>query len=227
MKWKTLSKAEAEVQMKTWFEQQSDQFDNDYSAVRSSLQNALKSAAFDLNLDRTKIQSAGYEFDLLFGIKLYEVLTKEFKMNPRLASNDGIWRYLSIKVIPDIVALRWGNNPDRFWKKNWRIWLKILWWYIYLSWQGDTEKTFKVLENNTSDEISQLVERSGSSGYRVELCREIMSYYSFIAVDKQKRNQKIFKRAMKLNTARAKVIEPSLFSGGERQYVKELFEYFG
>ena len=33
--------------------------------------------------------------------------------------NNGMWRYLSICVIPDIVAKRWGiDNHDRYWKKH-------------------------------------------------------------------------------------------------------------
>ena len=40
--------------------------------------------------------------------------------------------------MPHIVADRWGDdNDDHFWKKNVRIWLRSIWWYVHLSW-GDT-----------------------------------------------------------------------------------------
>jgi hypothetical protein len=227
MKWKTISKAEAESIMQGWNNQAPEKYDEDYIKIRNDLLNAMKSTAFDLEIDKSMIQNAGYEFDLSFGIKLFEILTQYNHMSIRTASDDGVWRYLSIHVVPDIVLLRWGMNPGRFWKEPRRIWLKTLWWYIYLSWQGDSETTRKVLENNTTDEIVQLVERSGLFGYRIELCRKIMSHYGELEADQKKRSSQIFRRVMKLNTARLKVMEPALLIGGEKEYVEGLFEYFG
>src|SRR5699024_3683962 len=51
-----------------------------------------------------------YDFDLLYGLELYQVLNKDIGFNQRVASNDDIWRYLSIRVIPDVVHSRWGFN---------------------------------------------------------------------------------------------------------------------
>ena len=39
--------------------------------------------------------------------------------------NDDLWRYVSIKIIPDIVHSRWGFNEDHFFKTSRRIWLKL------------------------------------------------------------------------------------------------------
>lgn len=226
MRWKTLSKADADMLMQRWKDKPWEKYDSDYIDIRNELLNAMKSTAFDLDIEKSKIQNAGYEFDLLFGLKLFHILAINNKMNPRTASDDGVWRYISIHVVPDIVFLRWGLNPIRFWKESRRIWLKTLWWYIYLSWQGDSEKTFEVLKDNTTDEIVQLVERSGPFGYRVDLCRNIMAYYGSLGEEQKKRSSQIFRRVMKLNTARVKVVEPALLAGGEKEYVKELFEYF-
>lgn len=226
MKWKILSKADADTIMQKWSEHPSESEDEDYKNIRTDILNAMKSILSELNITKSKIKSCGYEFDLQFGIKLFDILTRNHKLNVRTASDDGVWRYLSINVVPDIVFLRWGFNPSRYWKESRRIWLKSLWWYIYLSWQGNIEKTYSALKYNTTDEIVQLVERSGPFGYRVELYRNIMGYYGSLASDKKKRSAGIFRRVMKLNTARIKVIEPSLLIGGEKVYVEGLFEYF-
>ena len=41
------------------------------------------------------------------------------------------------------------------------------------------------------------------------------------------KSDRLFRKIMKLNTARCMVIEPSLYLGGERQYVKDLFNDLG
>lgn len=219
MKWRTLSKSEAKLVMERW---------NGYGKVvveeileYKDIRTSLKDCASNL-----EVSLGQYEFDLNFAVKLYDVLTNRHGLDPRSASDDGIWRYLSIQIVPDIVEQRWGLHEGRFWKESRRIYLKTLWWYIYLSWQGDLDTTYKALQSNTTDEIMQLVERSGPSGYRVELCREIMGYYSQMDNQLKKRSSNLFRRVMKLNTARSKVIEPSLGLGGEQDYVKELFMYF-
>lgn len=226
MNWKTFSKNESNMAMLNWEDNPQIDCEDEYESLRMDLVNAMKAIAFDMEIDKDGIKSAGYEFDLKFGLSLYSIVTKGYQMNPRIASDDNVWRFISIKVIPDIVFYRWGMNPSRFWKESRRIWLKTLWWYIYLSWQGSLEETYEVLKDNTTDEVVQLVERSGASGYRVETCRKIMRYYGAIDKEMKKRNNQIFRRVMKLNTARTKVIEPSLVSGGENMYVKELFNYF-
>lgn len=226
MKWKLLSKSESEKIMEGWKSGSPKSFDQDFEILRSELMTASKDIADELNIEMSDIRNAGYEFDLKFGLKLYEILNQTFGFTVRLASDNGIWRFLSLKVIPDLVYSRWGDNHGRYWKESRRIWLKALWWYIHLSWQGSTEKTFEILKENTTDEIVQLVERSGPSGYRIDLCREIMAFYGTIGSDQKKRSAQVFRRVMKLNTARIKVIEPGLFNGGKENYVKGLFNYF-
>ncbi|MFC3212224.1 hypothetical protein [Planomicrobium okeanokoites] len=165
-----------------------------------------------------------YERDLRFAIYLYDNLDKYFGFSERDASKDENWRFISLNILPNIIYDRWsGFHEARFYNDSRRMWLKSLWWYIYLSWQGSSVETFNILKNNTTDDLVQLVERPGSKGYRVELSRELMKQYSYL--NKTNRNQ-LFRKVMKLNTARVKIIEPSLTRGGNEQYVKELFDYF-
>lgn len=214
--------------MESWNEKPSDDCDDPaFLELSEDLRKLMTDVLSDLQIGETDINKKPYDFDLRFGLKMYELmLTDKYRMTPRYASDDGVWRYLSIKVVPKIVFLRWGLNPSRFWKEPRRVWLKTLWWYIYLSWQGSREETFEVLKGNTTDEIVQLVERSGPSGYRVELSRKIIERYGRLPDEQKTRSRQLFRRVLKLNTARVKVMEPALLPGGESQYVKELFDYF-
>lgn len=226
MEWKKLSKSEADNLMQCWEDIPTIDCSTEYDCVRSDLLEASRKTLEKLNIDNNDIKRHEYEFDLYFGIQLYEILSGKYGLSIRDASDDGCWRYLSNAAVPDIIFSRWGKNPGRFWKESRRIWLKTLWWYIFLSWQGSADNTLSVLKGNTTDEIVQLVERSGSYGYRVELYRQIIRYYGTLPDIKRKNNYRIFRRIMKLNTARLRVLEPALVQGGEKQYVKELFGYF-
>lgn len=165
-----------------------------------------------------------YQYDLAYAIRLYRVLNTEYQFNERLAAQDDIWRYMALRVIPDLVQKRNGLSESRFYKAKRRIWLRSLWWYIHLSWQGNEDDTNKVLQGNTTDEIMQLLDRTGSFGYRIDFSRELMRQYSLI--DSQIRKRGLFRKVMKLNTMRAKVIEPSLMVGGTEEYVRDLISYF-
>lgn len=159
-----------------------------------------------------------YKFDLLFGLKLYEILSPSAGFNDRAASSDDIWRLLSIKVVPDIVHARWSLNADRYYKQSRRIWLKAMWWYIHLSWQGTPEKTLAILQKNTTDTVVQLVERPGL-GYHVEMYRELMKQYA----EYEDTSRNLFRQVMKLNTAQLLIISPELIEGEIPSYVQDLF----
>lgn len=171
-----------------------------------------------------------YYTDLYFALNLYYILSKgKFAMNIRDAANCNIWRFISLKVVPEIILQRWrGKNlEDRYYRKPNRIYLKVLWWYIYLSEQDDMNQTENILKNNTTDIVVQLVERSGQHGYRRELYRKIMYKYAEInRINTGKMDPNLFRKVMKLHTARLVTIEPSMAKGGITGYVEELFDYF-
>lgn len=160
-----------------------------------------------------------YTFDLNFGLKVYEILNEKIGFNNRVASNDEVWRYLAIKVVPDIVHSRWEFNETYFYKAPRRIWLKTIWWYIHLSWSGSTENTYITLENNSTDTIMQLIDRSGI-GYNVELYREIMKQY----YEHSNKDRMLFRRLLILNVARLLTMSPDLVEGGIEGYVKDLYK---
>ncbi len=160
-----------------------------------------------------------YTADIEAGLVLYSLFSPD-KIGLRSASDEGIWKYLSIEIAPDLVYARWGDKENRFWKEKRRIWLKTVWWFIHLSWQGDEESTRKILQDLTTDEIVQLVERAGS-GYRVDLNREIMKQLP--AYRSKSTHRDIFRVVMKFNTARLIATEPSFSEGGTVGYVRRLF----
>lgn len=166
------------------------------------------------------IRSGNY--DVQVGLALFSVLA-DAGMDIRTAADDGWWRYLSLKVLPDVVKSRWGIAPPvRFWKGRSRIWLRAMWWTVYLTWQGSEESTRKILEGVTTDTVVQLVERPGKGGFRVDLTRMI-----FKARLLRKPSQDQFRAIMKLNTAQIVLKEPLLCEGGLSGYVSALFTEVG
>lgn len=169
-----------------------------------------------------------YPLDLQVGLKTFELLNPmqtDFSISD--ASDDDMWRYISVKVIPDLTYLRYpakseqgakNINKKRFFSEKRRIWIKSLWWYVYLSWQGDYEKTFEVLKDNAVDNINKLIETPGR-GYRLSLYRVMMREYA-----NRSHNTDYFAGVTKLNNAKCKTVEPILVKDGEEKYITSLFD---
>lgn len=193
--------------------------DPSYSSFRETLLKAFKAA---LEESEGKLS---YLLDLRVGICIYQLMPigKDFSIIS--ANDDDIWRYISVKVMPDITYIRYPDpakgdiriNSKRFYRGTRRIWLKTLWWYVHLSWQGSAEKTFAVLKDNATDNINKLIETPGK-GYRLNLYRNIVREYSETSPHKAKD----FAAITKLNNAKCISVEPELIHGGEREYAKQL-----
>lgn len=228
MKWQTLDKEQSRIYFEEFCNTNTNSCPDEYIGLRDDMRQLFVETLSEIGIQPEDIgkKNYAYQVDYIYGIKIYELLNTKYNMTLRNASDESIWRFLSVKVVPDIIALRYDkSHPDRFWKKPKRLWLRVLWWYIYLSWQGDSQSTKQILETNSTDEILQLVDRCGRSGYRVSLYREFMKKYSELDVT-ERRQKDIFRKMMVLNTARVQVMEPALVDGGERQYVNDLCDYF-
>lgn len=234
---KTLNRSEAESAMKDWISSYPEMpvIERTYLSIRRDIQKINKGVR-DKFSDTTERKD--YCIDVYMGILLYDYLWHIPGFNLRAAANDDFWRYLSIKVVPDVVAERWGyKNDSHYWSKPSRIWFRSIWWYIHLSWQGDMKTTARVLMAPcfTTDSILNLEERTGRKGTFINVYRYIMYYYSHIPVDvlnkfnrnTNKKQDDLFRIIMKLNTARVMVVEPALFLGGEKEYVRSLFRDAG
>lgn len=230
---KTLNRSESQIEMKNWIERypKLPTIDGEYKKIRVDIQ-AFNSKVRNECLD--KVAKKDYYIDVHLGILLYDYLNKQPNFNLRVAANDDFWRFLSIKVVPDVVAERWGkDNESHYWSKPARIWLRSIWWYVHLSWQGDIDTTVRVLDSPcfSTDTILNLEERTGRKGTFIDVYRYIMYYYSHISkevIDEFNKNTKtdqddLFRVVMRLNTAKAMVINPGLYLGGEKEYVRSLF----
>ncbi len=165
----------------------------------------------------------GYLMDVCFGSEVFRYFKNKQWFTDRLASDDGFWRYLSLRVVPDLVGERWGNtNADHYYTKPSRIWLKTMWWYYYLSFNKDVEATKEMLKSKafSTDTILNLVERTGRCGTNISVYRGIMLKYAHLD---EGLSDKDFRSIMKLNTAKAVVIEPVFSTGGISGYVNSLF----
>lgn len=190
-----------------------------YSELRNDFV-ALRDKVFDEhNFDN--VEKLGYDFDLTYGLEIYELLNSKYNFKLRHAANNEIWRFLQIEIIPDIVHSRWEFNEARFYTANRRLWLKTLWWYIHLGWDTNKNTTYNNLKNNTTDTIMQLVERPGI-GYNIELYREIMKKYAKYSTDNND-SRYMFRRVLILNNARISTIFPELSDGGTEEYVETLY----
>ena len=169
-----------------------------------------------------------YPLDLHVGLKVYEMLSPEHtNFTITDATDDDMWRHISVKIIPDLTYIRYpaksekgakNINKKRFYSETRRIWIKTLWWYVFLSWQGNAESTYEVLKNNSVDNINKLIETPGK-GYRLLVYRAMMREYA-----SRTHNTKYFAGVTKLNNAKCKTIEPTFLPSGEEQYVKLLFD---
>lgn len=256
MEWRVLSKLDASSVTNTWQQMNKDAFDEmvanwkkqldtevpkDYKTLRGEVVEAYENSKIKVRDNEEYRKKKDYFTDLFFALEFYEIM-KKYDFSVRMASNDQVWIYLCIKVFPDIVHNRYTGakvktadgivekniNEERFWKTRRRIYLKVIWWYIYLSMQVDENgldnigATFNVLKGNSTDEIVQIVERSGVAGYRIDVYREIMRFYS---ENRNKYDNAKFRQVMVLNTAKTRIVEPDLIEGGVAEYVKELFEF--
>ncbi len=194
----------------------------EYIILRAKIINAYNEAAEEKD---------NYMIDLKVGLALYKEFNPANGFSIVMASDDDIWRYLSCKVFPDITYARYPKpekevhelgghlNHKRFYSHTRRIWLKTLWWYIFLSWQGTEEETFEVLKHLGTDAISQFIERTGR-GYRLKLYRQLM--YSYSLADNK--SSELFKKIQKLNLVNCRTIEPALVKNAEKGYVETLFK---
>lgn len=257
MEWKILSKADASRITAKWQMMDSDDFgvlvskwntsidselDENYKVLRNEIVTAFDDVRKTVKESSIYRPKKDYFTDLFFARREFEILNNH-GFGIRMASNDEVWIYLCTVVFPDIIQWRYPSksvnteqgtiirnvNEERFWKTRRRIYLKVLWWYFFLSMQYDENgkedfnQTVKILTGNSTDEIVQLVERSGISGYRPEVYRKIMKYYSD---HRDKYDNGTFRAVMVLNTAKTNVIEPELMHDGVNTYVEEIFKYF-
>lgn len=202
-----------------WQKYSVDDFDSAYSDLRRKV----------IAVYQESKPNGGYVIDVNIGLCLYNELSGANGFTNVLANDDDVWRYLSCVVFPDITYFRYppskkdveeGHkiNPKRFYAHTRRIWLKTLWWYIHLSWQGSEKATREVLKDLGTDTISDFIERTGK-GYRLKVYRELIKAYSGI----EKKSSNLFNKIATQNRVNCTTVEPALTRNAEPGYVAQLF----
>lgn len=195
-----------------------------------------------INNGKLNYSKKKYYTDCYFGIELFKIL-RSFKFQLHDASNINIWRYISLYIIPDLVLERHGKKEKYFYSIPNRIWLRTIWWYCMLSMQTQIvdnkkvyayDKTLKVIQEFNTDYILNIVDRSGSDGFRIQLVREIITQFyerreeikKYFNNDASISDKEFPRKIMLLNVARLEVYEPMTYDGGIKGYVKDLFDFY-
>ncbi len=229
-KFKTFSKQEASTHMSDWIASEGKKLpklDSDYQEVRTAICN-LYEEAVKACADLNKI----YIFDVNVGVRLKIYLDGQPWFNQRLGADDGFWSYLSIMIVPDLVAKRFPyDNEEHYYNKGTRIWLRTVWELANLGWCKDLQNTVVFLcnPNFSTDTILNMIERTSTKGADFELYRLILIAYSAMPKEaikqfKDEKGKSLFRSIMCLNTAKTVVIEPGFYENGKKGYVKSLFE---
>ena len=187
-----------------------------YSAMRKDL----------LSLIPKRPNTGGYGEDLFFAKNIYEYFRRIHNFDEKLAEDYDFWRYICIKVAPEIIALRHAKDQKYYFEQPNRMYFPVMWWYMHMSYQGSIEKTLQVLNDLSTDYIMQLVDRKGRYGFYLEVSREIMRCISL--VPKNIRNHKesdkiLFRRVMIQNTAICDNYNLTV-ENSTKEYVYKLFK---
>lgn len=168
-----------------------------------------------------------------FGLFLYnEVLPLSGGFDLRSASDDGVWRNLTCRLLPDIIDRRWriGDesggyilNLDRLYKIPNRNWFKTLWWFAHLAWQED-ENLFKaIMDKSTTDTIAQTVERT-SRGYDTLIIRKLFEESYMRSNDLGTNFNKVIRFALKIHLLKSATIDPLTIYNSGNSYLDLLYE---
>lgn len=234
-KFKTLDRGETITLMTQWLTTHKlPRRPKEYDEIRSELKTLFEQSKEEVN----EFGVNSYQMDINFGVRLYIYLSDKPWFNMRTAVDPGFWRYLSIVVVPDLIAARYGySNEEHYWKKSSRIWFRAIWWFVHIGWQGNPEKTIELLTKKmfNTDTILNIVERTGRKGVDFNLYSTILKAYSMVEdsdfigsnIQTGSRYIDLLRAVMKLHTAKSLVLEPALCLGGTNGYVLSLFNDLG
>src|SRR5699024_4016110 len=93
------TKAESDIELLESYPRRliDDKVPNEYKELRAMFIQARDEIYENYNIDEKGIDRFKYTFDLEFGLELYRILNQSFTFTNRAASNDDIWKFLSIK----------------------------------------------------------------------------------------------------------------------------------
>ncbi|MEK9507678.1 DUF6339 family protein [Gemmatimonadota bacterium Y43] len=154
---------------------------------------AVREAAEELGYPDDTNRQARAEFDVVGG----RVLHTEMDISPAEASEEGVWTYLTCRLLPDLVAWRFGPTPsvdDRFLTKGRgvRNTFGRLWWRWEVLGEGDLAG--RLLRGLGEDQIVQIMERPVLASAR-PLARAVAR--CFLSLDSAVATEALMRDAMK------------------------------
>lgn len=235
MEWKKMSRREALVHLRAFDESEEavvrmlKKMPAEYSDLRNLMVKVLSDVAAKRQTGAIKLPK-DYALDLYLGLALHEYLSKN-KFGVWEASDDNVWRYISVAVIPDVVheRLRGEYAKDAFsGVRQSRFWLRNIWWYVHLSLacdargKPDYKKTERILCANDTDILAGVVDHQGV-GFRVDFFRSMMAAFDdfckshVLALSRED----TFRRLIKEYQIRTAVVDPDL--EGHERFLAEMF----
>ena len=104
MDWKELSRDESHQMYDYYCDSDEINCPDQYIPLREDILLLFSNALNRIGITEEQIsqKNNSYQLDLFFGIKLYTTLNQKYGMDVRLASSEGVWRFLSVCVVPEI-----------------------------------------------------------------------------------------------------------------------------
>ena len=102
-----------------------------------------------------------------------EFLHRSLRLTPHQAAHDGMWHFLTLALVPDLVRWRWGASrgaePSDRWitvRHRGRNTFGRLWWRCAVLHQPSTPDPYRLAHALGEDELVQIMERPSLSGNR-------------------------------------------------------------
>ena len=202
----------------------------DLRFLANEMNNAFKNEAKD---------KSPYQQDLIYGKRLYKVLSTCEWLDWAVATNRGFWRYLALYTMPQVTYDRFGPKDGEplkasalaghFYAKYERIYPYTLFWIYKICDQGSAEATFEFLSKPcfSTDTILNVVERMGPKGFRLDVYQQIIKKFSELDHAKYLKTigspNMILRALLVEHGIKNSVYIPELFKGGIEEYVEKVF----
>ena len=176
-----------------------------------------------------------YQLDLCFGKDFFDLISACPLFDQYSFNCDDFWRWVALKLIPNIVYQRFCNDRltadskalrAHFYSKAVRIYPFTLYYYYKVFDKGDSQKTFEFLNSPcfSTDTIQATIERLGAESFRKDVYVAILDKIRSMDIQPASKAKDMLRCVMRQNTLRANTIIPCFFKNGVDGYVDMLFE---
>lgn len=225
---------------KTRFEQMlTTGFENDPSKENPDLRYFADEMMKIHDLDFSKM--APYQIDLVYGKKIFELLSSYDWFTWDVATNRGFWRYIALFVMPQCVYERFKSEDSEgnvkmtalashFYAKWERVYPFTLFWIFKIADQGNPEATFDFLSKDcfSTDTILNVIERMGPKGFRLDIYRKILERFSALDFSKYAETigspNYVLRALLVEHGIKNSVYVPELCANGIDGYIEKVFQ---